>query len=215
MTTNTKTCHYIEAEDIWILPKGRATFVALEKKWRAKDAKPDEDGQFAVSYIVPDDFDLDPIKKVVKKLAAEKFKTAKGAAVDILSTDAKLNGGVASPFLEASEKVQGVTTNEGDEVDIDDWTMIRANSYSRRPIVRNSKGEIVDVDDLALEAYSGRWMRLMVRPKDYEHKGKKGVKFYVEGVQLLGHDDKIGSGGGTSGEAFGAVDDEDGDTGLE
>jgi hypothetical protein len=212
MTTDTKKCHWIEDEEIWILPKGRLTFVALEKKWRAKDAKADDNGQYAVSIIVPPVADLGPVKKAVKKLAAEHFKDKKGTPVDIL--DPAKAGGAKSPFLPAEEKISGVTTNDGDEVDLEGWTMIRANSYSRRPVVRNARGELVDVDDLALEAYSGRWARLMVRPKEFTYQGNKGVKFYVEGVQLLKDDDKIGGGGGTSGEAFGAIDDEDEDDSL-
>ncbi len=207
MTRDVKKTHYVEDEDLLILPKGRMTFVALEKKWRAKDAKPDDDGQWAVTVIIPPEFDL----KLAKKHAQEKgklLKDKKGRPIDIL--DAASRGSVKTPFLDADDKIADVTTNDGDAVDLEGWTMIRANSYSRRPVVRDAQGNIVDTDDLSVEAYSGRWARLMVRPKEYDRKDGKGVKFYVEGVQLLGHDDKIGGGGGTSGEAFGAVDDEDG-----
>ncbi|WP_164084206.1 ssDNA-binding protein, partial [Stenotrophomonas maltophilia] len=61
------------------------------------------------------------------------------------------------------------------------------------------------------EAYSGRWGRLMLQPKAYNRDDNKGVKFYVDAVQLLGNDDSISKGGGSKGEAFSAVDDEDED----
>jgi len=214
MTTNTKITHYIEDEDTYILPKGRMNFVALARKFKnKKSTRKDDEGQFVVSVIIPPTSDLKLVKAAAKKLGGEKFKNKKGQAIDIL--DVATRGTVKSPFLQADEKLEGVTTNDGDEVDLEGWTMVRANTYTRRPIVRNAKGEVIDVDDLEVEAYSGRWARLMVKLKDYDQEGNKGVKFYIEGVQLLGHDDKIGSGGGGStGEAFGAVDDEDEDEAL-
>lgn len=212
MTRDVTRCHWVEDEELIILPKGRLTFVALAKKWRSKDAKPDEDGQFATTVIIPPEMNLDLAKKHAQE-AGKEIKDKKGRPIDIL--DDKSRGSAKTPFLDADDKLSDVTTNEGDEVDLEGWIMIRANSYSRRPVVRDSKGQIVDLDDLEVEAYSGRWARLMVRPKAYNRKDGKGVKFYVEGVQLLGHDDKIGGGGGTSGEAFGAVDDEDEDDALE
>ena len=212
-TRDVKKAHFVEAEGIWILPKGRMTFVALEKKWRAKDAKADDNGQYATTVIIPPQFDMSELRKAISTLSKEEFKDKKGNAIDILD-DAK-RGSIKTPFLDADEKTANVTTNDGDEVDLEGWIMIRANSYTRRPVVRDNKGEVVDPDDLSVEAYSGRWARLMVRPHAYKRDDGKGIKFYVEGVQLLGHDDKIGGGGGTNGEAFGAVDEDDGeDDGL-
>ena len=51
----------------------------------------------------------------------------------------------------------------------------------------------------------------MLQPKAYNRDDNKGVKFYVDAVQLLGNDDSISKGGGSKGEAFSAVDDEDED----
>ena len=51
MTTDLKKWHYIESEDRWMSPKGRLVFVALAKKFRSKDAKPDDEGQYASSII--------------------------------------------------------------------------------------------------------------------------------------------------------------------
>ncbi|RRC17286.1 DUF2815 family protein, partial [Escherichia coli] len=81
----------------------------------------------------------------------------------------------------------------------------------KRPVVRNRAGEVLDLDDIQTEAYSGRWGRLMLQPKAYNRDDNKGVKFYVDAVQLLGNDDSISKGGGSKGEAFSAVDDEDED----
>ncbi|WP_043688227.1 hypothetical protein, partial [Streptomyces xylophagus] len=105
MTTDLKKWHYIESEDRWMSPKGRLVFVALAKKFRARDAKPDDEGQFAASMIFAPHVNHAPIEKVILDLAvAEKFKNKKGKIIEssVLSdftkwSDHKLN----FPFLDA------------------------------------------------------------------------------------------------------------------
>lgn len=121
-------------------------------------------------------------------------------------SDHKLN----FPFLDADINLADITS-KGEPVDLEGWKLIRPNAYSKRPVVRNSAGEVLDLDDIQTEAYSGRWGRLMLQPKAYNRDDNKGVKFYVDAVQLLGNDDSISKGGGSKGEAFSAVDDEDED----
>ena len=214
MTTDLKKWHYIESEDRWMSPKGRLVFVALAKKFRVRDAKPDDEGQFAASMIFAPHVNHAPIEKVILDLAvAEKFKNKKGKIIEssVLSdftkwSDHKLN----FPFLDADINLADITS-KGEPVDLEGWKLIRPNAYSKRPVVRNSAGEVLDLDDIQTEAYSGRWGRLMLQPKAYNRDDNKGVKFYVDAVQLLGNDDSISKGGGSKGEAFSAVDDEDED----
>jgi hypothetical protein len=146
---------------------------------------------------------LDNIYKALNEIAAEKFPGA-----DLQNPGKSKVKGLKSPILRADEKVADVTS-KGEAVDLDGWTMVRANAFRSRPVVRNARGEVVEEDDLDVEAYSGRWMRFMVRPSAYDQDGGRGVKFYLEGVQLLGNDDPIGGFKRTDGAAFGAVDDED------
>ena len=194
-------CHYDENEKVWITPKGRSNFVALVRKFKSKKStRKDDEGQFAISLIFPPGADLSGLKNACNEVAREKW-----AGVDLFSPGK--NKGKKSPMLRADEKLADITSKD-QPVDLDGWTMLRANAFQKRPVVRNSKGEVIELDDLDIEAYSGRWMRIMVRPAAYSNESD-GVKLWLEGVQLLTHDDRIGGFAVTTGEAFGAVDDED------
>lgn len=214
MTTDLKKWHYIESEDRWMSPKGRLVFVALAKKFRSKDAKPEDEGQYASSLIFAPALNHAPIEKVLKELAkAEKFIDKKKKPIDVSDVDNWAPNKLNWPFLDADVNLADITS-KGEPVDLEGWKLIRPNAYSKRPVVRNAAGEALDLDDITQEAYSGRWARLMVQPKAYNRPDNKGVKFYVDAVQLLGNDDSIGGGGGSKGEAFSAVDDEDDEEGA-
>jgi hypothetical protein len=217
MTTDLKKWHYIEDEDRWMSPKGRLVFVALAKKFRSKDAKPEDEGQFAASMIFAPHLNHTPIEKVLLDLAvAEKYKNKKGKVLvesDLRDFDKWKDLKLNWPFIDADANLADITS-KGEPVDLEGWKLIRPNAYSKRPVVRNSAGEVLDLDDIQTEAYSGRWGRLMLQPKAYNRPDNKGVKFYVDAVQLLGNDDSISKGGGSKGEAFSAVDDEDEEDGA-
>lgn len=209
MTTDLKKWHYIESEDRWMSPKGRLVFVALAKKFKGKNAKEGEEGQYASSMIFAPTLNHGPIEKVLIDLAkAEKFVNKKNKLIDVSDIDQWAPNKLNYPFLDADANLADITS-KGEAVDLDGWKLIRPNAYSKRPVVRDAQGEVLDLDDIATEAYSGRWARLMLQPKAYNRPDNKGVKFYVDAVQLLSNDDNIGGGGGSKGEAFAAVDDED------
>lgn len=213
MTTDLKKWHYLEDEDRWMTPKGRLVFVALAKKFRAKDAKPDDDGSFCSSIIFAPTIIHLPIEKKIKEMAKdEKFVNKKNKIIDVSDVDNWAPNKLNWPFLDADTNLADITS-KGEAVDLDGWKLLRPNSY-RKPVVRNSAGEILDAEDIETEAYSGRWARLIVQPKAYNRPDNKGVKFYVDAVQLLGNDDNISKGGGSKGEAFSAVDDEDDEDGA-
>lgn len=197
---------YIEDEDRWMSPKVRLQFVALEKKFKSKEAKEGDDGSYCASFIEPPTTNKKAINKAISELSKATFKDKKKKPIDILAPDYK--GSVKSPFIDAEEKCSDVTS-KGEPVDLEGWTLCRPNAYSRRPVVRDNKGQEVDADDIGTEAYPGRWARLILQLKAYDRPDNKGIKFYVDSVQLLGNDDNIGSGGGSTGEEFEAVDDED------
>lgn len=206
-----KTAHYVEEDDVVITPRGRMSFVALSKKFKSKTSKKaDDDGKFAVELNIPPGMNLKALYKMANEAAKDEF----GVEVDFGSgkpIKVKVDGKqttLKSPFLKSDEKLADVTSR-GEPVDLEGYTMLRTSAYTRRPKVRDQAGEELDTDDIDTEAYSGRWARIMVRAKGYRN-DQFGVTFYLEGVQLLKHDDKIGGGpGAVSGEAFGAVDDED------
>jgi hypothetical protein len=193
---------YVEAEGLWMSPKGRSTFVALERKFKnKKSTRADDQGQYAVTLIFPPSIDHKPIKDALQEVVKEGFPGG-----DLFNPAKSKVKGLKNPLRKADEVVADITS-KGEEVDLEGWMMIRANSFRSRPVVRNSRGEVVDEDDLAVEAYSGRWMRILVRPATYNNESI-GAKFYLEGVQLLANDDAIGGFKQSDGSAFTPVDDE-------
>jgi hypothetical protein len=191
MAIDLTKCIYVKKTDTYITPKGIITFSAVSKKWKQKDKK-DDDGQFAVSLIVPPESDLSVLKEAAAAAAKEKF-----------GSKAK---GIRSPFLDAAEKLDSDYVLEG--FDPEGWIMLRANTYQQRPNVIFGNGVTVPEDELADEVYNGRWARMSVRPKAYDQEGNKGVKFYLHNVQVLDEGDKWPSGGGRTNaeDEFEAVD---------
>lgn len=198
--------HWDEENSVWITPRGRTTFVAMSKRFKNKNStRPDDKGQWAVTIILPPGADTSGIRKAVNAEATSGAKKP----VDFWKPGKAV--GLKSPFSRADEKLETVTS-KGVEVDLEGWEMIRPNSYlPQRPVVRLANGEVVDDDELDIECFSGRWARLMVKPAWYDQDGGKGVKFRLEGVQLLRRDDPIGGFKVQTAESFGAVTDEDDD----
>jgi hypothetical protein len=210
MTNDLKKTHYVEADDVYITPKGRGNFVFLHAKFLKKGGQGDP--KYVVSMILPPDADL----KLLDKAAKEAAKAEGWDVPTFLDGEVKIKKDkktlvIASPFIAADEKLADVTS-KGEEVDLEGWKMLRCSS-KRRPNVRDNKGELIDLDDLEEAAYSGRWLRLMVRPYAYGPiEGNQGVAFGLEGAQLLGHDDKLGGAPASpTGDAFSAVDDDEDD----
>lgn len=204
---DTKKCHpHPETEGNVITCRGRSTFVALDRPFKSKKSKnADDKGSYTVALAIPPDCDIALLRSRVKEVAK-----AKWPGVDIFSKEKTKNKGKKQPILVASEALtDGLTDKDGDEIDLEGWTVIRCNS-KRRPIVRNSSGEIVDTDELPIEAYSGRWMRLEVSVYPYENESD-GVTFGLEAVQLLKHDAKLGGFTPSTGDGFAAVEEDEDD----
>lgn len=206
-------CHHDETEDVYITAKGRANFIILHKLWAKKGS--DNTPKRVVSMIFPPEADLTLLNKIAIKTAKDNGFTVKTflngeVVVEVTEKGKKKKVTINSPFIDADAKLADVTS-KGEAVDLEGWKMLRC-STTRVVKVRDKSGDLIDEDDIETEAYSGRWLRLMVRPLWYDVDGNKGVSFGLEGAQLLGHDDPIGgSGAPVSGEGFGAVDDEDDD----
>lgn len=207
MTNDLSKTHYVEKDNVYITPQGRGNFVFLHDKFVKKGGKK-EDGAFIVSMILPPDANLKALDKACVDLAKENGLTVetflKGEPV---ATKDKKKIKLKTPFLAADEKVAEVTS-KGEEVDLEGWKMIRSSS-KRKPTVRDRKGAEIDTDDLETEAYSGRWMRTMVRPYFYDKDGNTGISLGLEGAQLLKHDDQLGGAKKADGDAFGAVEDDE------
>jgi hypothetical protein len=161
---------YNEKWDSYTTPRGIITFAAVAKKWKNKDAKEGDEGAYILTLIVPATADLSLLKNGCDKLAKEKLGKTKG---------------INSPFSDADEKLEADRLPEG--FDPKGWTMIRSNTYQKRPGVVFANGDIVPEDELLDEVYNGRWARMTVKPHAYQAQagGKAGVKLYLSNIQLL------------------------------
>lgn len=191
MSINLNKAAYVEKTDTFITAKGIIVFAAIAKKWKDKDKK-DDDGQFALTLIYPPDSDLSVLKDDASKAAKEKF----GAKTK----------GLKTPFLKAEDKLEAARMPEG--FDPTGWTMLRANTYQKRPNVIFADGSTVPVDDIADECYNGRWARMSVRTHAYTHEINSGVKLYLYNIQLLDDGEKWPFAGGSTNaeDEFSAVE---------
>jgi hypothetical protein len=205
-----KKCHAVaDTDDLgFILPKGRMTWTALAKKFKGKDADADDEGSFSVAFVFPADADFKLLVAAVNAVANAKWPVKKGEKPINMLVPAT-HKGLRSPFLKADEKESaealGVET-------LEDCLLLRANSY-RGPIpVRTAGGDLVPVDEYEVEAFTGRNARMEIKIATYDQPKNKGVKFYLQGVQVLSGGAKLKEGaGGGSAENFGAVEDDDED----
>jgi hypothetical protein len=149
----------------------------VAKRWKNKDSKrPDDQGAFILTLIVPAKADLSLLKAGVENLGKEK--------------NGGKTKGLNSPFSPAEEKLEEDRMPEG--FDPKGWTMIRSNTYQKRPGVIFANGETVPEDELLDEVYNGRFARMTVKPHFYpaQDGGKAGVKLYLSNIQLLDKGEK-------------------------
>lgn len=178
---------------IVVTAKGRAVFCAVAERFVSKrDKENGQAGEYAVTLIFPPDVDMTDLIEACKAKAKEKWPE-------------KLPGNLKWPV----RKCKDVFDQNGDkryDDELDDWYQIRANTYKARPGVVNvqnvslsnaAEGEGADEVTARLreEVYSGRWMRISVKPSVYDTDGNRGVKLYLNNVQVLDHDERIGSSG--------------------
>lgn len=191
-----------------VTPRGRAWFLAVDKKFKSRTDKKAGDGAYISTICVPPTADLTAIKAICKDAAISKFGS-------------KIPGNLKTPMRLCKEVFNTVGAPKY-PADMDNWIQITANTYSQQPgiVDRNQVrisnlrvGETTDdlADRLKEECYSGRWLRMSVSAKGYDVDNSKGVKLYLQNVQLLDHDDKVGGKGGGNAETdFGAVAGADG-----
>jgi len=195
-----------------VTPRGRMYFCALADRFKEKnkkDKKPDDDGQYAVTLVISPDADIAALRAEIKACAKEKFGD-------------KLPASLKSPIKKCKE----IYDKHGDQRypdELGEHWQIRANTFRSQPGIVDQKGNPLSkilpgesTDDvksrLKEECYSGRWARITVSPKAYDNDGSRGVKFYLQNVQLLDHDDHLGGRTARAEDEFLAVgDDEDSD----
>lgn len=187
-------CLFIEKTGNVVTPRGRMYFCAIAEKFLSKDDKAkgktmDKDGKYLVTLVVPPEADLSVLKAKIKEKAEEKW-------------GAKLPGNLKSPIRKCSE----VMDAEGQPkypAEMANYYQISANTFKQQPNIVDDKGrklnELIGTESqdemkqrLRDECYSGRWGRISVNPGVYDTDGNRGVKLWLQNVQLFEHDDALG-----------------------
>lgn len=181
-------CHITKSGNI-MTPRGRFWFCAVAEKFKAKNAKPDDNGAYVITTVIPPNADLAVLKDAIKNKAKEKWGD-------------KLPGNLKSPIRLCKE----VFDKNGDPkypAELADHYQITANTYQQQPGVVDKDGNPLNkllagesTDDVKQrvkdECYSGRWGRITVTPATYDTDGNRGVKLYLQNVQVLDHDEVLG-----------------------
>jgi hypothetical protein len=148
------------------------------------------------NILIPPDKDLKMLKNKAGSIALDKCDGDKNRAKKL----------VEKRFLDPNDKPGGGKP-EGEA--FEGWVLIRASSSSPVDFFYPN-GKKIPSDEVAKEAYSGRWCTFLINPYWMVTDENTGVFFGLQGVQLLDHDENIGGGKPDVSGDFDAVDGETG-----
>lgn len=195
------TCHITKSGSI-MTPRGRGWFVAIAEKFKKRNAKPDDLGAYIMTLVLPPEANIDLIKEAVKKKAQEKWGD-------------KMPGNLKLPY----KKCKDVFTDSGDAKyppELAECYQLTANTYKQQPGIadarQNSVGGLLQDETpeerqqrIKDECYSGRHYRMTVQPSWFDNESR-GVKLYLQNIQLLDHGDVIGGRAAKAEEDFTPVE---------
>lgn len=163
-----------------VTPKARMAFPEL------LEAKKDLNGRevFSVTLLIPNTADIAELKAAVEEAALAKWPKKE--------TWQKL--GIRFPFIDGNTKGKidadgNFKTYKGYENCV--VLNVKRSLKSGAPIVvgANPQNEIKD----PTEIYGGRWCRAQLNAYTYDQAGNKGVTFGLNMVQILEHDEPLGT----------------------
>jgi len=144
---------------------------------------------YSVGVLLPPGVDLTLLKEDAKRAATAKFGSA-------IPSNLKL------PFLAAEEK-KGLEDFKG-------WTLIRAATKESRgrPSCADASGKAIEATPE--EAYSGRWACVSLKAWAYDKAGNRGIRFGLQSIQLLDHDEPIAGSRVNAEDEFAPIEGADG-----
>jgi hypothetical protein len=173
-----------------LTPKGRGAYVSF---FTPRGVKGDENSEpkYSVSLLIPAKADVQVMVDAVNSTIEDRWGTTKSK--------------IKKPFLKMEDHVESFAQDEDlYEQFIKDFPFFIRCASKYKPDVLFGNGSKCEEPE---EAYSGRWMRLSVRPYAWEHTmNGKGVSFGLQNAQLLDHDEKMGGGRARAEDEFDPVD---------
>lgn len=188
MTTDMKKCHVAKSGNI-ITPKGRLSYAQF-----LINPQENQNGKLKhnLNLVVPGDADLSELKKKMAKIALEKVDGDQNRAKALVN----------KRFLNPND-LPGGGKPMGEE--FEGWVLIRASS-DYKPKFAYPNGKAIPDEEIANELYSGRWARVTLNPYWSNNKENKGVFLGLQNVQLLDHDENLGTAIPDAEDEFDAVD---------
>jgi hypothetical protein len=150
---------------------GRLSFPAIFEPNRE-----DMGGKYAITILLPPDYDTKPIFAALEEAAAEKWGADK-------SKWPKNMNGPKSVIRDAGDKSHLAGYEPG-------WKFIAMKSKSQPGCVNAVREPVTDPK----EAYAGRWCRVTARAFAYDNV-LKGVGLGLQNIQLLSHDSAFSGAG--------------------
>lgn len=187
-------------------PKFRMNYPSLLTPNTRNEPRKDKAGKeyhnYELGMLIPPTADISMLRKAASDAAIEEHGIEK-------IKDWQARERWNSPFLDAFKKSRTERNPEGIEW-MQGWILIRTKTKDAPQVVN---GQNRRVDDES-EIYGGRWAVATVVASAYPPigGGNAGVGFYLQNVQLLDHDERIGGGRASAEDEFEVVVDTDGGT---
>lgn len=182
MAINLNACRLTKSGNI-ITPKGRLSYTYVnEPAPRGKKDKADAKLKYQTTLLLPKGVDLALMITQMNEAADEKFGVGS-------FTKHKIK----KPFWKTEDYPKLAEFSE------DFPAFIRTSTFDKPGVVNADGTACTDPTQI----YSGRWACISIRASAYDHEeGGKGVKWYLQNVQLLDHDERIGGGRSSAEDDF-------------
>ncbi len=184
MAVNLNAAARLPNSDIVRTPKGRLSYASLFKKSLPKGETNQEKATYNTTLLFKDGVDLTEIVKLVEEAAVAKFGADYKGKIKVKKPFIKITDEDFPKMKDLREK--GFTT------------MIRLSTKTQPQVILANKMNASESD-----AYSGRWAACTVNAYAWDHPtGGKGISLGLQNVQLLDHDERLGSARGEAADQF-------------
>lgn len=187
MASDKNACKLLASGNIR-LPRARLYYPHFFKPQLRKGETNPEKARYQTTILLPKGVDMAVLVKAVEDIIVEKW-----------GKDYAKKHKVKKPFLKTEDQPKMAEL-------ADDYPVFLRLNSKQKPDVIFANGDACTVER-EHEVYGGRWAFVSVRPNLYEVDGSKGAGVYLQNVQLLEDDERLGSGRVSAAAEFEAVED--------
>lgn len=180
MSADKNTCKLLSSGNIR-LPRARLYYPHFFKPQMRKGETDQSKARYQTTVLLPKNAEMALLLKAVEDAAIAKWGSDYAKKIK-----------VKKPFLKTEEQPKMAEL-------VDDYPVFLRLNSKDKPGVVFANGTTC-TEEKSHEVYGGRWAFVSVRAAAYEVDGSKGVGLYLQNVQLLEDDERLG-GGRVSAEA--------------